>query len=181
VPIVGETAGTKPNNTINIGTSTTVQIPGGTIHPFSLNYVYRGAGIWSTSVGGQSTLQHDGSRWVAKYFDPLNGTFPQLWATGGPEADPSTLSFIHAGSPYNYSNTNGTWYCSATSGSFAGITGTFASYIGQPYHATTADEWYRWNGTAWQGDASSITQFNIDGGTPGSVFGGTIGIDGGTP
>jgi hypothetical protein len=56
-----------------------------------------------------------------------------------------------------------------------------ASYIGQPYRNTTANEWYRWNGTAWQGDASSITQFNIDGGTPGSVFGGTIGIDGGTP
>lgn len=122
VPVVGggEPAATHANNTVSISWPTSISIPGGSIAAFTLNYVYRGGGLWSTSVGSQRTLQHDGTRWVAKYVDALNGNYPQLWAAGAANADPSALSWAHAAAPYNYNNYGGTFSASATSGYFAG-------------------------------------------------------------
>lgn len=130
-PVDGEAAATLANNTITLSNSSTISIPGGSITTFNVAYLYRGGGLWSTAVGSPRTIRHDGTRWVAKYVNPLAGNYPAVWATGAADADPSTLTWAHASSPDNLSNFGGTFTTTATSGAFAGSTGTAATHLGQ--------------------------------------------------
>ncbi len=48
--------------------------------------------------------------------------------------------------------------------------------------STTALKWLYWSGTAWTASASGgAGSGNVDGGTPTTIYGGSIVINGGTP